>query len=76
MKTLIQSVVISRLDCSNCAFVGMPLKSIRKLQLAHKAAARVVQKKIHHEHTYSNLKATTLAYYIALQRTLSYAHYI
>ena len=44
MKTLIQSVVISRLDYCNCIFVGMPLNSIHKLQLAHNAAARVVQK--------------------------------
>ena len=28
-----------------CTFVGMPLNSIRKLQLAHNAAARVMQKK-------------------------------
>ena len=35
---------ISRLDYCNCIFVGMPLYSIRKLQLAHNAAARVVQK--------------------------------
>ena len=41
-----QSVVISRLDCCNSIFVGMPLNAIRKLQLAHtcNAAARVVQK--------------------------------
>ena len=44
VKTLIQSVVISRLDYCNCIFVGMPLNAIRKLQLAHNAAARVVQK--------------------------------
>ena len=43
-KTPIQSVVISRLDYYNCIFVGMPLNSIRKLQLAHNTAARVVQK--------------------------------
>ena len=44
VKTLIQSVVIFRLDYCNCIFVGMPLNAIRKLQLAHNAAARVVQK--------------------------------
>ena len=44
VKTLIQSVVISRLDYfrPNCIFVGMPLNSIRKLQLAHNTAVRVV----------------------------------
>ena len=44
VKTLIQSVVISRLDYCNCIFVGMPLNSIRKLQMTHNAAAHVVQK--------------------------------
>ena len=44
VKTLIQSVVISRLDYCNCIFVGMPLNSIRKLQLVHNAAACVLQK--------------------------------
>ena len=44
VKTLIQSVVISRLDYCNCICVGIPLNSIHKLQLAHNAAARVVCK--------------------------------
>ena len=44
VKTLIQSVVISRLDYCNCIFVGIPLNSIHRLQLAHNAAARVVYK--------------------------------
>ena len=44
MKTLIQSVVISRLDYCNCIFVGIPLNSIHRLQLAHNAPARVVCK--------------------------------
>ena len=50
VKTLIQSVVISRFDYCNCIFVGMQLNSIRKPQLAHNAAARVMQKP-YHEHT-------------------------
>ena len=50
VKTLIQSVVISRLDYCNCIFVGMPLNSIRKLQLAHNAAARVVQNPLPRAH--------------------------
>ena len=42
VKTLCQSVVISCLDyCSNVC-VGLPMKSIHRLQLAHNAAARVV----------------------------------
>ena len=50
VKTLTQSVAISRLDYCNCIFVGMPLNSIRKLQLAH-MQQRVLCKKNHHEHT-------------------------
>ena len=61
VKTLIQSVVISRLDYCNCIFVGMPLNSIRKLQLAHNAAARVVQKPPTRAHMTPIFKATTLA---------------
>ena len=44
VTTLIQSVVISRLDYCICIFVGIPLNSIHRLQLAHNAAARVVCK--------------------------------
>ena len=44
VKTLCQSVVISRLDYCNSVCVGLPMKSIHRLQLAHHAAARVVTK--------------------------------
>ena len=43
-KTLVQSVVISRLDYCNSVCVGLSLKSIHRLQLPHNAAARVVNK--------------------------------
>ena len=53
VTTLIQSVVISRLDYCNCIFVGIPSNSTHRLQLAHNAAVRVVCKVAnpHHEHT-------------------------
>ena len=44
VKTLCQSVVISRLYHYNSVCVGLPMKSIHRLQLAHNAAARVVTK--------------------------------
>ena len=50
VKTLCQSVVISRLDYCNSVCVGLPMKSIHRLQLAHNAAARVVTKSFKFEH--------------------------
>ena len=50
VKTVCQSVVISRLDYCNSVCVGLPMKSIHRLQLAHNAAARVVTKSFKFEH--------------------------
>ena len=47
VKTLIQSVVISRLDYCNCIFVGMPFVSFNW----HIMQQRVLCKNPHHEHT-------------------------
>ena len=44
VETLIQSVVISRLDYCYCIFIGIPLSSIHRFELGHNAAARVVCK--------------------------------
>ena len=49
-NTLCQSVVRSRLDYCNSVCVGLPMKSIHRLQLAHYAAARVVTKSLKFEH--------------------------
>ena len=50
VKTLCQSVVISRLDYCNSVYVGLPMKSIHRLQLAHNAAARMVTKSFKFDH--------------------------
>ena len=44
LKTLIQSTVTVRLDYCNSLYYGLSLKSIKKLQLAQKAAARLIAK--------------------------------
>ena len=50
VKTLTQSVVISRLDYCNSECIGLPIKSIHRLQLAQNATARVVKKTPKREH--------------------------
>ena len=50
VETLCQSVVISCLDYCNSLCVGLPMKSIHRLQLAHNAAARVVTQSFKFEH--------------------------
>ena len=48
VKTLVQSVVISRLDY--CNSIGLPTTTTHKLQLSHNAAARINNKTRRHEH--------------------------
>ena len=50
VKTLTRSVVISRLDYCNSVCVGLPMKSIHRLQLAQNAAARVIKRTPKREH--------------------------
>ena len=42
-KTLITSTVLSRLDYCNSVYMGLPQKSLHRLQLTQKSAARTVQ---------------------------------
>ena len=48
-KTLITSIVLSRLDYCNSVYIGLPQKSLHRLQLTHNSAARTVQR-IHRYH--------------------------
>ena len=50
IKTLTQSIVISRLDHCNSVCIGLPVKSIHRLQLSQNAAARVVKRTPTREH--------------------------
>ena len=50
VKTLVQSVVISRLDYCNSTYIGLPTTTTHKLQLSHNAAARIINKTRRHEH--------------------------
>ena len=42
VKTLVQSTVIFRLDYCNSPYHGLPMKSIKRLQLAHNSCARLI----------------------------------
>ena len=50
VKTLTQSVVISRLNYCNSVCIGLPMKSIHRLQLAQNAAPRVIKRTPKREH--------------------------
>ena len=50
LTTLVHGLVISRLDCCNVLYVGLPLRLMRKLQMVQDAAARLLSgvRKYHH----------------------------
>ena len=62
-KTIIQMMVVSRLDYCTCnsLYNGLPMKSIKKLQLAQDSAARVMDKTPRCAHMTPVLKRFTLA---------------
>ena len=42
VRTLVQSIVISRLDYCNSICIGLPMNRLRRLQLVQNSAARVI----------------------------------
>ena len=43
MRTLVQSIVIARLDYCNCVCVGLPMNRLQQLQLVQNSTARVIK---------------------------------
>ena len=56
LATVTHALVTSQLDCCNTLYVGLPLKSVRKLQLVQRAAARLLTRAGYREHTTPLLK--------------------
>ena len=56
LTTLVQSTVIVRLDYCNSLYHGLPMKLIKRLQLAHNSAARLITLTSRFEHISPILK--------------------
>ncbi len=50
VKSLVQSTLIVRLDYCNIIYTGLPQKSVRRLQLSHNSAARIITRTSRREH--------------------------
>uniref|UniRef100_A0A803SZA6 Reverse transcriptase domain-containing protein n=1 Tax=Anolis carolinensis TaxID=28377 RepID=A0A803SZA6_ANOCA len=51
LATVVHTLVTTRLDYGNVLYVGLPLKTARKLQLVQRAAARLITGAAYREHT-------------------------
>ena len=57
LNTLVHTLIISRLDHCNALYVGLPLRSMRKLQMVQNAAARLLSGMRKHQHISPTLAA-------------------
>ena len=57
VKTLVQSLVISRLDYCNSLLIGLPQRSIHPLQMVQNSAARLISRTSYYSHITPTLRA-------------------
>lgn len=56
VRTLVQAVVIVRLDYCNSLLIGLPLKHVKRLQLTQNTAARVISRTSRYSHITATLR--------------------
>ena len=75
-KTLVCSLVTSRLDYCNALLYGLPASVIKRLQRIQNIAARVVTRRKKHDHITPTLETLHWLPYITECNTKSYSMYL